>query len=54
MLYEAEARYLVEHEWARTVDDIVWRRTRAGLWAEPALLQKLERWLAGMATVSDD
>jgi glycerol-3-phosphate dehydrogenase len=48
MLYEAEARYLVEHEWARTVDDIVWRRTRAGLWADPALLQKLEHWLAGV------
>ncbi|MEO1990229.1 MAG: glycerol-3-phosphate dehydrogenase [Martelella sp.] len=27
-LYEAEARYLVEHEWARTAEDVLWRRTK--------------------------
>jgi glycerol-3-phosphate dehydrogenase len=27
-LYEAEADYLVAHEWARTADDILWRRTK--------------------------
>lgn len=27
-LYEAEARYLVEHEWAQTAEDILWRRTK--------------------------
>jgi glycerol-3-phosphate dehydrogenase len=30
-LYEAEVRYLVEHEWARTAEDILWRRTKRGL-----------------------
>ena len=30
-LYEAEVRYLVEHEWAREADDVLWRRTKAGL-----------------------
>ena len=30
-LYEAEVAYLVEHEWARTAEDILWRRTRKGL-----------------------
>ena len=30
-LYEAEVRYLVEHEWARTAEDILWRRSRLGL-----------------------
>lgn len=30
-LYEAEVRYLVGHEWARTVDDILWRRTKLKL-----------------------
>ena len=30
-LYAAEVAYLVEHEWARTADDILWRRTRKGL-----------------------
>ena len=30
-LYAAEVAYLVEHEWARTAEDILWRRTRKGL-----------------------
>ena len=30
-LYEAEVRYLVEHEWALTAEDILWRRTKRGL-----------------------
>ena len=29
--YEAELHYLVEHEWARTADDVLWRRTKLGL-----------------------
>ena len=27
-LYEAEVRYLVDHEWARTAEDVLWRRTK--------------------------
>ena len=30
-LTEAEVRYLMEREWARTTDDVVWRRTKLGL-----------------------
>ena len=30
-LYEAEIAFLMEHEWARTADDILWRRTKRGL-----------------------
>ncbi|MEP3049190.1 MAG: glycerol-3-phosphate dehydrogenase [Roseibium sp.] len=30
-LYEAEVRWLVTREWARTADDILWRRTKLGL-----------------------
>ena len=30
-LTEREVEYFVEHEWARTADDILWRRTKAGL-----------------------
>ncbi|MFN3548523.1 MAG: glycerol-3-phosphate dehydrogenase [Mesorhizobium sp.] len=30
-LYEAEVRYLIEHEWALTADDVLWRRTKRGL-----------------------
>ena len=27
-LYEAEARYLITHEWAQTAEDVLWRRTK--------------------------
>jgi glycerol-3-phosphate dehydrogenase len=27
----AEVRYLMEHEWARTADDVLWRRSKLGL-----------------------
>jgi glycerol-3-phosphate dehydrogenase len=30
-LYEAEVRYLADHEWARNADDVLWRRSRLGL-----------------------
>ena len=31
----AEVRYLVEHEWAETAEDVLWRRTKLGLKATP-------------------
>jgi glycerol-3-phosphate dehydrogenase len=30
-LYEAEVRYLIDNEFARTAEDILWRRTKLGL-----------------------
>jgi len=30
-LYEAELRYLIDREWALTVEDVLWRRTKLGL-----------------------
>lgn len=30
-LTEREAKYLVKHEWAKTAQDILWRRTKCGL-----------------------
>ncbi len=30
-LYAREVDYLIEREWARSVDDVLWRRTKAGL-----------------------
>lgn len=30
-LYTAEVKYLIEYEWARTAEDILWRRTKLGL-----------------------
>jgi glycerol-3-phosphate dehydrogenase len=30
-VHEAELRYLHDHEWARGIDDVLWRRTKLGL-----------------------
>jgi glycerol-3-phosphate dehydrogenase len=30
-LYERELRWFVEHEWARSAEDVLWRRSKAGL-----------------------
>lgn len=30
-LYQPEVDYLIEHEWARSADDILWRRSKLGL-----------------------
>jgi len=35
-LTEREVKYLVENEWAQTAEDILWRRTKAGLHMTPA------------------
>ncbi|WP_250475970.1 glycerol-3-phosphate dehydrogenase [Caballeronia sp. GAFFF1] len=45
-LYEAEAAYLVAHEWAQSADDILWRRTKLGMRASPADVERLNAWLA--------
>lgn len=44
-LYEAEVRYLVQHEWARCADDILWRRSRRGLRLDADGAAALQRWL---------
>lgn len=30
-LYEAEVRYLIDNEWVRDIDDLIWRRSKLGL-----------------------
>jgi glycerol-3-phosphate dehydrogenase len=47
-LYEAELRHLVEREWARTAEDILWRRTKLGLHITgPQAVSALEEAVAG-------
>ncbi len=45
-LTEVEVRWLMEHEFAVSAEDILWRRTRLGLHFTPEQNQKLENWLA--------
>lgn len=42
-LYEKEVAYLMQHEWARTVEDILWRRTKLGLHLKEINREKLEQ-----------
>ncbi len=44
-LHEAEVRYLIEHEFVHTADDILWRRTKLGLGAPPDARECLQRWI---------
>jgi glycerol-3-phosphate dehydrogenase len=45
--YEAEARYLVDKEWAMTPDDILKRRTKHGLHLSPEEQAGFADWLEG-------
>ncbi|MFC5460811.1 glycerol-3-phosphate dehydrogenase [Massilia niabensis] len=45
-LYEAELRYLMQHEWACSAADILWRRTKLGLHLAPASAAILDEWIA--------
>ena len=41
-----EVRYLMDHEWARTADDVLWRRSKLGLRVSAAEHQQLEKFMA--------
>lgn len=44
LLYEAEIRYLITHEWATCAEDILKRRTKHGLTLSSAEISYLEDW----------
>ncbi|MEO6351664.1 MAG: glycerol-3-phosphate dehydrogenase [Burkholderiaceae bacterium] len=44
-IYEQEARYLFQVEWARCAEDILWRRTKCGLCCTPQHVARLQQWL---------
>lgn len=46
-LTRVEVDYLVRVEWARSVDDILWRRTKLGLRLSPEQVARLSDYLAG-------
>ncbi len=45
-LYEAELRYLVNAEYARAADDVLWRRSKLGLHLPPDAQQAIADWFA--------
>ena len=44
-LYAAELAYLVKHEWAKGLDDVIWRRTKLGMWLSEAEKERVAQWL---------
>jgi glycerol-3-phosphate dehydrogenase len=47
-VYEAEVRYLVNAEWAMTLDDILWRRSKLGLHVSDVTGKKMQKFLKKM------
>ncbi len=45
-LFEAELRYLHAHEWARTAEDVLWRRTKLGLHLDNDQRAAVAAWCA--------
>lgn len=48
-LYAREVEYLIDREWARTADDVLWRRTKAGLHLTPDEARSVARFISGYA-----
>ncbi|MGI4858492.1 MAG: glycerol-3-phosphate dehydrogenase [Janthinobacterium lividum] len=55
-LYEAELVYLQAHEWARSAEDVLWRRSKLGLHLPREAAPRIDAWfarsLAGTAPTS--
>ena len=49
-LTAAEVDYLVRHEWARTAEDILWRRSKLGLHVPPDTAARVDAYLAAART----
>ena len=45
-LHEAELEYLRAEEWARSAEDVLWRRSKLGLESDSAVAERINRWFA--------
>lgn len=45
-LTEAEINWLMTHEYARTAEDVIWRRNKLGLRLSQEQIQTLDDWMA--------
>ena len=44
-LTERELRYLVDHEWARTAEDVLWRRSKLALHLSAGEIDRVQNWM---------
>ena len=49
-LTEAEINYLMSTEWARTTEDVIWRRSKLGLRLTPSEVAALDAWMLARAS----
>ena len=45
-LTESEVRYLIANEWARTAEDVVWRRSKLGLRLSADEIAAIDDWIS--------
>ncbi len=45
-LYAREVEWLLRREWARTAEDVLWRRSKLGLRLSPAEVARLQMWMS--------
>jgi glycerol-3-phosphate dehydrogenase len=45
-LTERELRYLIDHEWAQTAEDVIWRRSKLALRLSGSEVERLQDWMA--------
>ena len=53
-IFEAELDYFQRAEWATTADDVLWRRTKAGLHLDGAAKARVAAWFGEASTPSRD
>ena len=51
-LTEAEVRWLMDREYARTAPDVIWRRSKLGLRLDPAQIAAIEAALRAMVVAA--
>ncbi len=51
-LYQAAVDYLVAREWAISAEDVLWRRTKRGLWLSDKQAQRLDTYLKKIQAAS--
>src|SRR5690606_15893150 len=52
-LFEAELQYLVDREWARTAEDVLWRRSKLGVGMTDQAIAAVQDWLDGGSSETD-
>ena len=50
-LTEAEVGYLISSEWARTAEDVIWRRSKLGLRLTSSEVAALDDWMSARASL---